>query len=466
MRLERDPSRCEARLFTSDARRVASRLLQKEDLMSEPPSRGLHPDAWLRQDRPPPPRPMGLLRTPGRRRAPRFTTAVVICALLIPSLPTLAGCGGNGPPGQWAVVQSPDPGSIGSILTRLTVVTGSDIWAVGSYTPSLGSPSKTLTVHYNGTSWEQKDSPNLGLGNNVLTDVVAVSTNDVWAVGWYAPDTSTPPQPNKTLIMHWNGTSWTPMPSPNGASGDSVLIGVEKVAANDIWAVGYCCHTSTSGTQTLIEHWTNSTWSVVQSPSPGVYDELHGISAVAANDIWAVGYSTPSLSNVNATQTLIEHYDGTNWSVMSSRSPGSGINQLNDVEAINASNVWAVGYSNGISNTGPQTLTLIDQWNGSSWVPVQSDNYVSSINQLWGVAGVAANDIWAVGWYAPTASLTMQTLTQHWNGASWANGLSANQASSDNMLSDVAAVTATDVWAVGCYTDASGLEHTLVLHFT
>jgi hypothetical protein len=392
---------------------------------------------------------------------------VVICALLIASLPTLAGCGPNS---HWHVEPSDSPGSGGSSLTRLAVVSGNDIWAVGSYIPSPGSPSKTLTEHYDGTSWKYVPSPNLGSGDNVLNDVAAVSTNDVWAVGYYVPTNSNPPPPNQTLIEHWTGTAtgWTPVQSPNGPSGGSILIGVEKVTANDIWAVGYYGPTSSSSSQTLIEHWTGTAtgWTPVQSPSPGSVDnQLYGISAVDANDIWAVGYSTSSTGNAN--QTLIEHWTGTatGWTPVQSPNPGSGINQLNDVEAITADNVWAVGYSSGTSSPAPQTLT--EHWTGTAtgWTPVQSDNQPSAVNQLWGIAAVAATDIYAVGSYTPTASLTSQTLIEHSSGGTWTIGSNANQGSSDNQLNVVAAVKVTDIWAVGWDNDASGISQTLAMQF-
>lgn len=52
-------------------------------------------------------------------------------------------------------------------------------------------------------------SPNVpGSGENNLLGVTAVSAKNIWAVGYYI---GTP----KTLIEHWNGTSWIVVPSPS-----------------------------------------------------------------------------------------------------------------------------------------------------------------------------------------------------------------------------------------------------------
>jgi len=205
--------------------------------------------------------------------------------------------------------------------------------------------------------------------------VAAVAANDVWAVGWQQTNSV-----DKTLIEHWDGSAWSVVSSPNVGS-YSVLNAVAAVAgnANDIWAVGY-----SDGPQTLVEHWNGISWSIV--PSPGV-GSLQSVSAVAANDIWAVGCSNYSCNSIGA-QTLIEHWNGSTWSIVPGPNPGAGNNELDRVAAMAANDVWAVGtyYASG----GPYH-TLIEHWNGSSWSAVPSPPGGS----LFGA--VAANNIWAVG---------------------------------------------------------------------
>jgi hypothetical protein len=127
--------------------------------------------------------------------------------------------------------------------------------------------------------------------------------------------------------------------SPN-ASADDTLQAAAAVSTNDVWAVG--AFTTAGGVeQTLIEHWNGTSWSVVSSPSPGGASDLKGVAIVSANDIWAVGAFIPS-SNV-FEQTLIEQWNGTSWSVVSSPSPGSS--SVLDAAAADKSSgqAWAVG---------------------------------------------------------------------------------------------------------------------------
>ena len=118
-------------------------------------------------------------------------------------------------------------------------------------------------------------------------------------------------------------------PSPNRGTGDNNLSSVAAVSVNDGWAVGYS--SSNAGPyQTLIQHWNGTTWSIVSSPSPGtVYNSLHGVAAISAHTVWAVGYTLKSF----VIKTLIEHWNGKAWSIVSSPDVGPSDNLLTGVAA-------------------------------------------------------------------------------------------------------------------------------------
>ncbi len=146
-------------------------------------------------------------------------------------------------------------------------------------------------------------------------------------------------------------------------------------------------------------------WSVVQSPNatPG-NNELHAVASVSANDVWAVGTSENNLGN---TPTLIEHWNGTAWSIVPSPSPDGAFNDLFGVAAVSTSDVWAVGDSG--------SGTLIEQWNGSSWSVVSSPNPGSGSSPGDSLRGAAADpnsgQTWAVGQFTAASGAT-QTLTE------------------------------------------------------
>ncbi len=331
---------------------------------------------------------------------------------------------------SWSVVSSPNVGTGNNDLNGVAVVSATDVWAVGSY--NNGSGDQTLVEHWNGTAWSVVSSPNPGTTYDDLGGVAVVSTNDVWAVGSYSNSSG-----GQTLVEHWNGTSWSVVASPNPTTNGSFFYAVAAVSVNDVWAVGFYYNNSFAP-QTLVEHWNGTSWSVVSSPNVGTGDSLFGVAAVSANDVWAVGYYANGGSGV--TRTLVEHWNGSSWSVVSSPNVGTGANVLNGVAVASANDVWAVG---SYSNSSGALQTLVEHWNGTSWSVVSSPN-MGAGDYLFGVAVVSATDVWAVGDYGNGGG-AFQTLVEHWNGTAWSVVSSPNV----GKLRGVAAVSANDVWAVG-----------------
>ncbi len=255
---------------------------------------------------------------------------------------------------------------------------------------------------------------------------------------------------------------WNVVYSPGPGASYNDLSSVSAIAANDVWAVGSYNNGGSTVEQTLTEHWDGSSWSVVASPNVGTgYNYLSSVSAIAANDVWAVGY----YENVGRTidQTLTEHWDGSSWSVVASPNVGTSYNVLSGVSAISANDVWAAGGYHTVSGI---ELTLTEHWDGSSWIIVYSPNVGTSHNYLSGVTAISVNDVWAVGGYFNSGSTVDQTLTEHWDGSSWSVVSSPNVGTSNNVLSGVSAIAANDVWAVGRYDNVgSTAEQTLTEHW-
>ena len=332
----------------------------------------------------------------------------------------------------WSVVPSPN-GNSSSGLSAVAAVSANDIWAVGSSGSQMGS-GQTVIENWDGTQWSLVQSPSTGSLYNTLTGVAVVSASDAWAVGWQANG-----GPSQTLIEHWNGTQWSVVPSPSPASVNNELFGVAAVSATDVWAVGFTQNNTATGPvePTLTEHWNGTQWSVVKSSSPGSQaNNLTSVAAVSANDVWAVGF----YANSSTWQTLTEHWNGTQWSIVQSPSPGSQINYFASVATVSTNDAWAVGYADN------QTLT--EQWNGTQWSVVKSAGPGSVSNSLLGVTVVSANNVWVVGYYQ-NSDFAGHPLTEHWNGTKWSVVKSPSPGSSSTQLEGVAAVSATDVWAVG-----------------
>jgi hypothetical protein len=352
--------------------------------------------------------------------------------------------------GKWTVVESPNGPSNNNHLYGVSSSAANNVWVVGSYESTNFGPFRTLTERWNGRAWSVLPSVDPGSGDDDLYSVAVVSPTDVWAVGKFDPQTTSQ---DKTLIEHWNGQKWTVMPNPSpGQLSD--LFGVGAVSANDIWAAGFF-YNEAGNSQTLIEHWDGRKWSVVPSPSPGSTDNaLGGLAVVSASEIWVIGSQSSDAGN--SSQTLIERWDGKNWSVVPSPNPGSPYNNLQAVTAISTSDAWAVG---GQSGNNFVNQTLAEHWDGHSWTVVPTQDVGSGGNGLSGVSAFSGTDVWAVGSYSNSAGLS-KTLAERWDGARWRVGSTRNPSKEFNQLVSITEVT-NALWSVG-YFGTSKVANTLV----
>ena len=305
---------------------------------------------------------------------------------------------------SWVVVPSPSPaGSNGSVFGAVKALSANDIWAVGEYLNS-SNVDLTLTEHWNGTSWSIVPSPNMGTSTNLLNGVTAVSHSDVWAVGEFFNNGN-----YQTLTEQWNGASWSIVPSANMGSGTNFLDGVAAVSASDIWAVGED-FTLFTPAQTLVEHWNGTSWSVVPSPNLSSNASiLFAVTAISTSDVWAVGYGFNSADTLQST--LTEHWNGTSWSIVPSPNPrGATSNTLYGVTFVTTHDVWAVGQAFISSSNTRQTL--IEQWNGTNWIVWHSPSPGATTNDLTGASSVPRTaQVWAAGYYNNSSNVA-QTLTE------------------------------------------------------
>ena len=300
-----------------------------------------------------------------------------------------------------------------------------DIWATGI--PGVNTQSATVTdlLHWNGAKWTLHTSKNVPASLLPGPSVTAVSAGDVWLAG-----ASTSDGGSSTLIAHWNGTALTRVASPNPGAplGVNELAGISAAGADDIWAAGlysrYDPTTETSVTLPLAERWNRRRWAQVAAAIPDAgngptqYAEFNAVAAVCGCDAWAVGsYEGRFAPGPSYHQlTLAEHWNGRGWQVSPTPSEGEW-DKLAAVSAAGKNDVWAVG------QYGDPSKTLTEHWNGRAWTIVGSpspgrvEGKPSGV--LLGVATVGPDDAWAVGFYSVSPSIKDRSLVLHWNGKSW-----------------------------------------------
>jgi hypothetical protein len=370
------------------------------------------------------------------------------------------------PPGQWTIVNSPSPGTLYNYLVKVTCVSANDCWAIGSY--SAGNHDQALIEHFDGNSWSVVPTAMPGpTSSSYLAGIACLGPNDCWAAGSYsAASTGTigfgnVPIGNQPLVEHWDGTGWSIVTSPPGP-GDTSLRGISCVAANDCWAAG---HSGDEVIRTFVEHYDGTLWTIVPSPNQSSpTNALYAVTCNSAADCWAVGQffnTVPATCGENqtvSTESLVEHYDGTVWSIVNAPYDPCKYNLLDKVACTDGANCWAVGTKS--TDTAMQA-TLIQHYDGSAWSIVESPNSDPVLlNYLYGVTCASPNDCWATGTH-DIGNVNYRPMIQHYDGTGWSITDSPTPDTSYR-LDDVTCVTSNNCWAVSY--DNRG--HTFIEHYT
>jgi hypothetical protein len=239
---------------------------------------------------------------------------------------------------------------------------------------------------------------------------------------------------------------WVQVPSPNPSATRNMVRGISGTSSSDVWAVGSYEEVLTvppyNIQNELLLHWNGSDWQ--QYPSlhlSTTLDDLYDVEAISANNVWAVGNY-----NQASVRSEILHFDGSSWTNINIPQNQSG-SYLYSLHAINANDIWAAGGQGGSPIRPAYTI----HYNGSSWTEVTVPPVGAFRTAFYDIHGVASNDVWAVGHWGDTYG-DYHALAMHWNGSAWINVALPSAVTSQ--LSEILAVkmvSANDVWAVGAY---------------
>jgi hypothetical protein len=279
---------------------------------------------------------------------------------------------------KWSVVPTPTPGgSLSSDVNELFEVgctSSASCWAAGRYgTQAGGIVLLNQLLHWNGKKWSLAAVPNpAGTASgdiNALNGVRCTSASNCLAVGSYGTTSIT-----LNEALHWDGTAWSQVtaPSPGGSTGDGTFSELDSLAcssATNCWAVG--SYGTFAPPETFLNqalHWNGTAWSLVTTPEPdgtasGAIQQLAGVACHTATNCWAVGSYG---AGTGLDQAL--HWDGGTWSLVDTPEPGGGAagdaNNLASVRCNTSADCWAVGEAR---MSGGPIFSQALHWNGTTW---------------------------------------------------------------------------------------------------
>jgi len=245
------------------------------------------------------------------------------------------------------------------------------------------------------------------------------------------------------LAERWDGTKWTALstPNPTGAI-SSQLTSVKCSSTTSCIAVGQY-NTLAAVTKTLAMRWDGKRWSIMSTPNaPGsAVSVLTGVACASSTSCFAVGSFFVSTMDTSNTLTLVEQWNGTTWSIVASPNQPLALDSaLTSVTCASTTFCFAVGSY----DTQLVTSTLAERWDGTAWSIVSTPNPSGSPDsELLGVTCTSTSNCFAVG-------LGHSTLIERWNGTIWGIVTSANPAGATGAsLTSVSCPSPTRCVAVG-----------------
>ncbi len=171
-----------------------------------------------------------------------------------------------------------------------------DVWAVGQLSVNYFG-DLTVAYHYDGSTWTRTPTPSPlrhhDIDQNWLTSIAAVAPDDIWVTGIARDhDYGIVDMP---FFLHWDGTAWSTVdaPDPDGKAADTDLWSSVAFGPNDVWAVGSTGNDPNYSTFTV--HWDGVSWTQVPSSRDG---RLLGLVSDTEGGLIAVGESTEAATYV------------------------------------------------------------------------------------------------------------------------------------------------------------------------
>ena len=232
---------------------------------------------------------------------------------------------------RWSIASTPTPAA-GGFLKGLTS-SPSGVWAVG------GAGNQPLVEHLSGGRWSVVPSPGAGAYAELDAVTAVPGTRQLWAVGFRAAADGE----QFAFAERYDGRRWTAVPIPSYANpGNSVsgLTAVIAISSDDVWAVG--AGLTTTAEQPLVEHWNGRRWTIVPN-QPANADPAAATLVPGTHTVWIAGTISVGAED---NETFTERIDNGHWRVVPSANPDQGCEHSDEFLSVAATAraVWAVGF--------------------------------------------------------------------------------------------------------------------------
>lgn len=314
---------------------------------------------------------------------------------------------------KWGRVRAGAPA--GTELRAVAASSPGNAWALGQTWRTGSTRSMPVILHWNGRAWRQVPSP--APSGAFLNSVSVTSPANAWVVGLYFASANRSIASTRPIALHWNGSTWrrVPLPVPAGAAAE--LTGVSATSATNAWAVGGFASSGTDPAAGFALHWDGSSWTQMPS-APARAGGPIAVAATATDYAWLADSATGSETAWPGGR-VAGLWNGHNWTtvpipLVQTHNEGRG-GQVSAL-AVAGHVAWMAGdYCTTTTSCGNgQLLPFLLRWTGDAWQPAPPPG---NSTVIFGLAVTSPANAWAVGDNVNKGPLTTAIL--HWNGSTW-----------------------------------------------
>jgi len=393
--------------------------------------------------------------------------SIALAAAVLAAVLLTAGSGGERqtlvPPSHsraaaGGITSGPAPEQVGDELSGMVGGLDGEPWTWG-YRHRKGGPGSPLLERWDGQRWQAVRTPSGKMAAvREIDGVAAPSGRDLWV----AYDT-----PRGGRLAHWDGVRWKAFPAIDFVSTSETSNALLAVSPNDVWAVGWAgTRRQPPNSRLTTMHWNGNRWSSIPTPAfgRGVGDvSLRLVRGVSPDAVWALGdyqrYRRKTVGRkvqwvpVRWEQFLLL-WDGRRWT----RQPwptsqlSSGLKDriaINDLVVASDAELWCAGSRwFGPDNSSDLWVPIVLRFLAGRW-QVMASSAAPSLPADWkqfmstSIALTSSQDVWVAGGTDTSSSLW------HWDGGAWSVvDLPEAQSPTQSSARSVLAVAANDVWVL------------------
>jgi hypothetical protein len=202
-----------------------------------------------------------------------------------------------------------------------------DAWAVGGG----GKKTRPLLAHWDGSRWHRINLDRIAPALGSLSGIDARTPGDVWAAGMEG-DLAQESYGYTDYVLRWDGHGWRRVTSPlSDVNSDAYANALDVGLTGDVWTLNY----DFSGTGPTFVVW-SSPKRTARAFDMGADQDFKDIAAISRGEVWLVGSSNPKTP-------LIAHWIKGEWHFPPTPFMHYSHVGLNAISAISADDIWAVG---------------------------------------------------------------------------------------------------------------------------